>query len=223
MTTPFSIQELQLVRGSLSSKTDEEIAQILERPIEDIIEVIDGITHGQATERQLEVVRSREEATRKRIRQKPKKVSQPKKRDAPNVAADREAERQAERKKLAERAAAKEKEKRKKLVNLVVVAEGDDFGGGNEVAKIIKERLPNADIRVCILGHIQRGGSPSCLDRLIASRMGYSAVECLIEGRHNVMVGIVNNRMSFTPLEKAVKAKQKINNEWLKIVKILAS
>jgi 6-phosphofructokinase 1 len=116
-----------------------------------------------------------------------------------------------------------EKEKRKKLVNLVVVAEGDDFGGGNEVAKIIKERLPNADVRVCILGHIQRGGSPSCLDRLIASRMGYSAVECLMEGRHNVMVGIVNNRMSFTPLEKAVKAKQKINNEWLKIVKILAS
>jgi 6-phosphofructokinase 1 len=53
--------------------------------------------------------------------------------------------------------------------------------------------------------------------------MGYSAVECLMEGRHNVMVGIVNNRMSFTPLEKAVKAKQKINNEWLKIVKILAS
>ena len=116
-----------------------------------------------------------------------------------------------------------EKERRKKLVNLVVVAEGDDFGGGNEVAKIIKERLPNADVRVCILGHIQRGGSPSCLDRLIASRMGYSAVESLMEGRHNVMVGIVNNRMSFTPLEKAVKAKQKINNEWLKIVKILAS
>src|SRR5215211_5421788 len=81
-----------------------------------------------------------------------------------------------------------EKEKRKKLVNLVVVAEGDEFGGGNEVAKIIKERLPNADVRVCILGHIQRGGSPSCLDRLIASRMGYSAVECLLEGRHNVMV-----------------------------------
>jgi 6-phosphofructokinase 1 len=116
-----------------------------------------------------------------------------------------------------------EKEKRKKLVNLVVVAEGDEVGGGNEVAKIIKHRLPNADVRVCILGHIQRGGSPSCLDRLIASRMGYSAVECLIEGRHNVMVGILNNKMHFTPLEKAVKAKQKINDEWLKIVKILAS
>lgn len=116
-----------------------------------------------------------------------------------------------------------EKEKRKKLVNLVVVAEGDEVGGGNEVAKIIKNRLPNADVRVCILGHIQRGGSPSCLDRLIASRMGYSAVECLIDGRHNVMVGIMNNKMHYTPLEKAVKAKQKINDEWLKIVKILAS
>jgi 6-phosphofructokinase 1 len=116
-----------------------------------------------------------------------------------------------------------EKEKRQKLVNLVVVAEGDDFGGGNEVSKIIRERLPNADVRVCILGHIQRGGAPTCLDRVIASRMGYSAVECLIEGRHNVMVGIVNNRMHYTPLDKAVKATQKISEEWLKIVKILAS
>lgn len=116
-----------------------------------------------------------------------------------------------------------EKEKRQKLVNLVVVAEGDDFGGGNEISKIIRERLPNADVRVCILGHIQRGGAPTCLDRVIASRMGYSAVECLIEGRHNVMVGIVNNRMHYTPLDKAVKATQKISEEWLKIVKILAS
>lgn len=116
-----------------------------------------------------------------------------------------------------------EKEKRQKLVNLVVVAEGDDFGGGNEVSKIIRERLPNADVRLCILGHIQRGGAPTCLDRVIASRMGYSAVECLIDGRHNVMVGIVNNRMHYTPLDKAVKATQKISEEWLKIVKILAS
>jgi 6-phosphofructokinase 1 len=116
-----------------------------------------------------------------------------------------------------------EKERRKKLVNLVVVAEGDGFGGADEVAKIIKQRLPLADTRVCVLGHIQRGGSPSCMDRLIASRMGYSAVECLTEGRHNVMVGIMNNRMHYTPLEKAVKAKQKISDDWLKIVKILAS
>lgn len=116
-----------------------------------------------------------------------------------------------------------EKEKRKKLVNLVVVAEGEEFGGANEVAKVIKERLPQAETRVCILGHIQRGGSPTCLDRLIASRMGYHAVECLLEERNNVMVGIVNNKMSYTPLEKAVKAKQKISDDWLRIVKILAS
>lgn len=116
-----------------------------------------------------------------------------------------------------------EQERRQKLVNLVVVAEGDDFGGGNEVGKIIKERLPNADVRVCILGHIQRGGAPTCLDRLIASRMGYAAVECLKEGKHNVMIGIVNNKMHYTPLDNAVKAKQKISEEWLKIVKILAS
>jgi 6-phosphofructokinase 1 len=116
-----------------------------------------------------------------------------------------------------------EKERRKKLVNMVVVAEGDEFGGGNEVAKVVKERMPAADVRVCILGHIQRGGSPTCIDRLIASRMGYSAVECLIEGRHNVMVGIMNNRMHYTSLERAVKSKQRISEEWIKIVKILAS
>jgi|SRR5690606_33489813 6-phosphofructokinase 1 len=116
-----------------------------------------------------------------------------------------------------------EKERRKKLVNIIVVAEGDGFGGANEVAKVIKERVPNQETRVAILGHIQRGGPPSCLDRLIASRMGYAAVDALITGKHNVMVGILNNRLHYTPLEKAVKAKQKINEEWLKIVKILAS
>jgi 6-phosphofructokinase 1 len=116
-----------------------------------------------------------------------------------------------------------EKEKRKKLVNIIVVAEGDEFGGGNEVARVVKDRLPHIDARVCILGHIQRGGSPSCLDRLIASRMGYHAVESLIEGRHNVFVGIQNNRMNYVPLDNVGKKKGKISEEWMKIVKILAS
>lgn len=116
-----------------------------------------------------------------------------------------------------------EKEKRQKLVNLIVVAEGDEIGGGNEVARLLRENLPNADVRVCILGHIQRGGSPTCIDRLIASRMGYHAVECLVEGRNNVMVGIVNNRMHYLPLNEAVKAKERFNKDWLRIVKILAS
>jgi 6-phosphofructokinase 1 len=116
-----------------------------------------------------------------------------------------------------------EKEKRKKLVNLIVVAEGDEFGGAQEVASFIKSKLPNQSVRVCILGHIQRGGSPTCMDRLIASRMGYHAVESLMEGRHNVFVGIVNNKMHYTPLDEAVKKKQRISEEWLKIVKILSS
>jgi len=120
-------------------------------------------------------------------------------------------------------ASLQEKERRKKLVNLIVVAEGDDFGGAAEVQKKISEQMPQAEIRVCILGHIQRGGSPSCLDRLIASRMGFHAVESLIEGRHNVFVGILNNKMNYIPLENAVKSKGKINEEWLRIVKILAS
>ena len=106
---------------------------------------------------------------------------------------------------------------------LVIRHEGDDFGGANEVEKILKERLPKAEIRVCILGHIQRGGSPSCIDRLIASRMGYHAVECLLEGRYNVFVGIQNNKMNYIPLADAVKNKGKISEEWMKIVKILAS
>jgi 6-phosphofructokinase 1 len=116
-----------------------------------------------------------------------------------------------------------EKERRKKLVNLIVVAEGDEFGGANEVQKVLKEKLPKAEIRVCILGHIQRGGAPSCIDRLIASRMGYHAVECLMQGPHNVFVGIQNNKMNYIPLTEAIKSKGMIGDEWLKIVKILAS
>src|SRR5438270_1252397 len=116
-----------------------------------------------------------------------------------------------------------EKEKRKKLVNLIVVAEGDEFGGANEIARAIKDRLPQSETRVAILGHIQRGGAPTCLDRLIASRMGYHAVESLIEGRHNVFVGILNNKMNYVPLENVGKRKGTISEEWMKIVKILAS
>src|SRR5688500_8879725 len=116
-----------------------------------------------------------------------------------------------------------EKERRRKLVNIIVVAEGDESGGADKIARIVKERLPQTETRVCILGHIQRGGAPSCLDRLIASRMGYHAVECLVEGRYNVFVGILNNKMNYVPLDKVHKKKGIIGDEWMKIVKILAS
>ncbi len=117
-----------------------------------------------------------------------------------------------------------EKERRKKLVNLLVVAEGGEYGGANEVAKMVRAEMPNADVKVCILGHIQRGGAPSAFDRLIASRLGYAAVETLLKGEQiNTMIGIVNNNLHYTPLDLAVKAEHAIDPEWLKIVKILAS
>jgi 6-phosphofructokinase 1 len=115
-----------------------------------------------------------------------------------------------------------EREKRKKLVNIIVVAEGDEFGGADQIAKIVGKRMPHIDTRVCILGHIQRGGAPSALDRVLASRMGYHAVECLIEGRHNVFVGIQNNRMNYIPLNIVGKNKGKISEEWMRIMKVLA-
>lgn len=115
-----------------------------------------------------------------------------------------------------------EKHGRKKLVNIIVVAEGEAFGA-NELARVITEKIPGQEVRVCTLGHIQRGGSPTCLDRLIASRMGYGAVECLLEKRYNVFVGILNNKMHYIPLNQAVKKKQKINEEWMKIVRILST
>jgi 6-phosphofructokinase 1 len=113
-------------------------------------------------------------------------------------------------------------EKRKKLVNLIVVAEGDKLGA-NQLAEVLKERIPQLDTRICVLGHIQRGGSPTCLDRLIASRMGYHAVESLIHGRFNVMIGILNNKVNYLPLDRAVKEKQTFSSDWMKIVKILSS
>lgn len=116
-----------------------------------------------------------------------------------------------------------EKEKRKKLVNLIVVAEGNVSGGANVVADIIRERLPHLDTRVSILGHIQRGGSPSAMDRILASRMGFHAVQSLLEGRYNVMVGVIHDEMAYTPLKIAITEKNKIQDSWHELVKILSS
>ncbi len=116
-----------------------------------------------------------------------------------------------------------EKKKRKKLVNLVVVAEGHSTGGAVGFVEELKKFLPDVDARISILGHIQRGGSPTCIDRMTASRMGYHAIECLLTGKHNVMVGIQNNAMCYTPFAEALTGKQQMNESWMKIVKILAS
>ena len=105
---------------------------------------------------------------------------------------------------------------------IVIVAEGDDAGGAYEVAKKIKEHCPNYDSRVTVLGHIQRGGSPSVADRVLASQLGNAAVNSLINNKTNVMVGIINKEVAFTPFQKAIKHNQKLNTDLLGLAEVLS-
>jgi len=111
---------------------------------------------------------------------------------------------------------------RSKSSKIIIVAEGDESGGAYKVAEILKQRFPQFDMRVSILGHIQRGGSPTCMERVNASLMGYNAVQALIEGKKNVMVGIINKQVAFTPFEQAIKHTQTLNADMLKMMEILS-
>lgn len=113
-------------------------------------------------------------------------------------------------------------EKTGKASSIVVVAEGEKLGNIYDLAKETKEEFPDYDIRVTILGHIQRGGSPSCADRVLASRLGYGAVIGLMEGRTNVMAGMRSNDLVYTPIEEAIKKHNEINKDLLLISEILA-
>ena len=110
---------------------------------------------------------------------------------------------------------------RKKDSNIIVVAEGDDAGGAFEVAKKVEENY-DYQTRVVVLGHIQRGGSPSCFDRVLASRMGMAAVEALREGLSNVMIGMVNDEIKYTSFDKACKHEQQINKSLFDLLNILS-
>ena len=112
--------------------------------------------------------------------------------------------------------------RRSKTSGIVIVAEGDDSGGAYEVAKKVREKLPEMDARVTILGHIQRGGSPSAYDRVLASTLGYVAVQGLLQGRRGEMAGIVNKEVVFTPFDKAIKHTKDINKDLLEMSRILA-
>ena len=117
----------------------------------------------------------------------------------------------------------KRSEKSGKSSSIVVVAEGDKTGKNVfELAAYVEQNLPYYEVRVSVLGHMQRGGSPSCFDRVLASRMGVHAVESLRDGNSNVMVGVVNDNMQLTPLEKAIKGKSKINEDLLRVTDILS-
>ncbi|MFT4898419.1 MAG: 6-phosphofructokinase 1 [Flavobacteriales bacterium] len=112
--------------------------------------------------------------------------------------------------------------KRKKLSNIIIVAEGAKEGNAAEVAAELKEKCPGYDIRVVVLGHIQRGGSPTCMERVRASQMGLEAVQGLIEGKRGVMIGIVNDHVAHTPFEKAIKNQEKIDSQLLQMIDILS-
>ena len=112
--------------------------------------------------------------------------------------------------------------KRKKSSKIIIVAEGDVAGGAFEVAKKVTSRIEAVDARVVILGHVQRGGAPSCMDRVNASRLGFEAVNALMEGKKNVMVGIVNKEVVFTPFAKATKHIQELNPGLVKMLEVLA-
>lgn len=113
--------------------------------------------------------------------------------------------------------------KRKKLFSMVLVAEGNKTGGAAEVAKKVEEALDFFDCKVTIIGHLQRGGSPSCLDRVLASRLGFGAVEALLAGEKNVMVGIINNNLTFTPFKDAITLEKEINQDLIRMAEILAT
>ena len=116
----------------------------------------------------------------------------------------------------------KKSKKSGKTSSIIVVAEGDKTGKNVfELASKIEETLPKYETRVSVLGHIQRGGTPSCFDRVLGTQLGVKAVESLIEGNDGNMVGIDNGKIIFTPLDKALKGKSKINKELLRISQIM--
>lgn len=106
---------------------------------------------------------------------------------------------------------------------IVIVAEGDESGGAFKVADVIKKGLPEADVKVTVLGHLQRGGNPSCMERVRAGIMGYQAVKALLEGRNLEMVGLVNNKVCYTAFAKAVKHHTVIKPELKEILEALAA
>ena len=108
--------------------------------------------------------------------------------------------------------------------SIVVVAEGDKTGKNVfELKEYVEEHIPIYDVRVSVLGHMQRGGSPSCFDRVLASRMGVKAVEALLEGKSSLMVGIQDNKLTLTPLIKAIKGHTKIDKELIRVSDIMST
>jgi len=110
-----------------------------------------------------------------------------------------------------------------KSSSIVVIAEGDKIGkNAFELKDYVEENMPEYDVRVSILGHMQRGGSPSCFDRVLASRLGVKAVESLLEGQSNYMAGLIRDEIVLVPLELAVKGKSQVDKELIRVSDIVS-
>ncbi|MEO9966231.1 MAG: 6-phosphofructokinase [Reichenbachiella sp.] len=110
----------------------------------------------------------------------------------------------------------------KKTSSIIVVAEGDEQGSALQIAERVKVETPKMDIRVTSLGHIQRGGGPTAFDRILASRLGLAAVEGLMNGEKNVMVGVIDNKITYTNLKLAISKSKPLNEELIRLTKILS-
>jgi 6-phosphofructokinase 1 len=110
-----------------------------------------------------------------------------------------------------------------KTSRIIIVAEAEnEEDGAFEIGRKVKEKFPHYDTRVSILGHIQRGGKPTCMDRVLASRTGVAAVEALRMGRTGEMIGLINNEIAYTPFEHAVKHNTDIDANLIRIVEMLS-
>lgn len=110
--------------------------------------------------------------------------------------------------------------RKSKSSSMVLVTESEITGGAMNLAERVKKQYPQYDVRVSILGHLQRGGSPSAQDRILASRMGVAAIQALLENQRNVMIGIRENEIDYVPFKRAIKKDREISLELLEVLKI---
>ncbi|HRS38326.1 MAG TPA: 6-phosphofructokinase [Bacteroidia bacterium] len=111
---------------------------------------------------------------------------------------------------------------RKKTSMIVIVAEGDDAGGAYKIADAVRQRFDSFDTRVSVLGHMQRGGSPTCFDRVLSSRLGVAAVDALVQGRRDIMVGVIDNKIAETPFETVVARRKEFPYDLMRVAEILS-
>jgi 6-phosphofructokinase len=110
--------------------------------------------------------------------------------------------------------------RKSKNSSMVLVTESEVTGGAIKLAERVKTEYPQYDVRVSILGHLQRGGSPTAQDRILASRMGIAAIQALLENQRNVMIGIRENEIDYVPFKRAIKKDREISEELLEVLRI---